>query len=266
MRKLPVLAAFTHALKSTKRNLPFAFHASWPWLLFLIPFNLYTNASFAYFDPTSMDPVKQAEIAKAMLIFYLTSTISMIIYASIGVTWHRYILQDVVPQGLARLRMDKTILRYVGNTLLIGIFALFSILPLAMLAGIILQIVGAPSNTVIPVYMSLAVMIALPVTYRFSLKLPAIAVANDHFRFGDAWNVTRGNMLQLVMLGVLVFAAMSAVGFGLNALESAVQWAAGQSALVLFDILRQLASWIVAIFTITMLTSLYGFFVENRDF
>jgi hypothetical protein len=33
-----------------------------------------------------------------------------------------------------------------------------------------------------------------------------------------------------------------------------------------FLLLRQVLAWVVAIFTITLLTSLYGYFVEKRDF
>jgi hypothetical protein len=202
MRKLPVLEALTHAVKSTWHNLPFALHASWPWLLMLIPLNLYFHQSMESFDPTTVDPVQQAEMAKAMLTFYAVSAVSMVIYSSIGVTWHRYILQDEVPQGAARLRLDATVWRYVGNTLLIGLMVVFGTLPLALIAMILLNIIGAPLPLLIPIYIGLALLVALPMTYRFSLKLPAIAVGNKHFRLGDGWNLTRGNMPNLIAMGL----------------------------------------------------------------
>lgn len=266
MRKLPVMAALTHALKSTWHNLPFAFHASWPWLLVLIPLNLYFNDGISDFDPTTTDPVKQAEMIKAVLTFYAVSAVSMIIYSSIGVTWHRYILQDEMPQGTARLRLDATVWRYVGNTLLVAVLVILSILPLAMIFSVALTMLGAPLQVVMPVYIALALLIALPVTYRFSLKLPAVAIGNKNFRFGDGWSITRGNMPQLIGLGVAVFAMLTALGFLLGGIEHVVQSVLGSTAVFIFNILRQLLAWIVAIFTITLLTSLYGFFVEKRDF
>jgi hypothetical protein len=266
MRKLPVIAAFIHALKSTWHNLPFAFQVSWPWMLFLIPFNLYFDAGFPDIDPTTTDPVKQLEIAKATLSFYALSVVSMIIYASIGVSWHRYILQDELPQGAARLRMDGTVWRYIGNTLMVAILAVFAVLPLAMIFSIVVQMLQMPLQALMPLYVALAVLIAMPVTYRFSIKLPAIAIGNKHFKFGDAWNATRENTPQLILLGVMVFAAMSILGIALGLVEQAVQTAMGEAGVFVFNVARHLATWIVAIFTITMLTSLYGYFVEKREF
>jgi hypothetical protein len=266
MRKLPVLAALSHALKSTWHNLPFALRVSWPWLVLLIPFSLYFTTDLPDLDPNTTDPAKQVEMAKAVLGFYATAAVSMIVYASIGVTWHRYILQDEQPRGLQSLRLDGTVWRYIGNTLLVALFAVFSIFPLAIIFSIVLQVLGAPIQAVMPFYIALAVLIALPVTYRFSLKLPAIAVGNKNFRFGDAWNVTRGSMPQLILLAGAVFLGVSLAGILLGLAEQGVQATLGDSGVFVFRILNQLISWIVAIFTITMLTSLYGFFVEKRDF
>jgi hypothetical protein len=266
MRKLPIIAALTHALKSTWHNLPFAFRMSWPWLVLLIPFNLYFTTGLPELDPSTTDPVKQAAMVKAVLGFYATAAVSMVVYASIGVTWHRYILQDEQPQGLKTLRLDGTVWRYVGNTLLVALLAVFSILPLAIIFSVLLQVISAPVQALMPFYIALAILIALPVTYRFSLKLPAIAVGNKSFRFGDAWNVTRGSMPQLILLGGIVFLGLSVAGLVLGLAEQGVQAALGASGVFVFNILSQIISWVVAIFTITMLTSLYGFFVEKRDF
>lgn len=266
MRKLPVIAAMSHALKSTWHNLPFAFHASWPWLVLLMPFNLYFTTDLPAFDPTTTDPAKQAEMTKAVLGFYASAAVSMIVYSSIGVTWHRYILQDEQPQGRERLRLDGTVWLYVGNTLLVAIFAVFSILPIAIIFSVLLQVLRAPVQVLLPLYVALAIAVALPVTYRFSLKLPALAVGNKNFRFGDAWNATRGNMARFALLGGCVFFCLSAAGFILAAVEHGIATTLGDFGQVIFSVMRQLISWIIAIFTITLLTSLYGFFVEKRDF
>jgi hypothetical protein len=266
MRKLPVLAAVTHALKSTWHNLPFAFQASWPWLLLLIPFNLYFDIGLVEFDPTTTDPVQQVQMAKAAISFYATAFVSMVIYASIGVTWHRYILQDEKPQGSAKLRLDGIIWRYVGNSLLVALFVVFSILPLAIIFSVLAVATGAPLPTLLPIYIALAILIALPITYRFSIKLPAIAIGNKNFKFGDAWNATRGNMPQLMLLGIAVFVILTVAGLLVGGVEHGLQSLRGDALNLAFAILRQLMGWLAAIFTITMLTSLYGFFVEKREF
>jgi hypothetical protein len=105
-----------------------------------------------------------------------------------------------------------------------------------------------------------------PLFYRLSVKLPAIAVGQPNFRFSDAWNATRGSMFPLFLLAVLTLLLVLGVGVILGAVEaillrtaiSGMEWVAA--------ILRQLVSWVFSIFTITILTSLYGYFVEKRDF
>ncbi len=266
MRKLPVQAAFTHAVRSTWNNLPFAFHASWPWLALFIPFSLYFDRAPLDFDPMTTDPVKQAEMAREVLVFYATALVGMVVYASIGVSWHRYILKDEVPQGTARLRLDRTVWRYVGNTILIALLVAFSILPFALIFSVVLAGLGKGPEALLPIYIGLAFLIAMPVTYRFSLKLPAIAVGNQQFRFGDAWNTTRGNMVRLALLGGLSFIMISIAGVILGLAEQGAQALMGPFVVWIFAVLRQIIAWVVAVFAITTLTSLYGFFVENREF
>ncbi len=247
MRKLPVISAFSHALKSTWHNLPFAFHASWMWLLILVPISMWAESRIPTLDPSidfkNLPPEQMMEFQKAALTFYLSMILSMVIYSSIAVNWHRYVLLDEVPMGSARLRLDKTVWRYVGNTILVFLMVVLLIMPLGLVFGILSIIAGGSHPALFAAYIAAVMLLALPATYRLSIKLPAIALEKQGFRFGDAWNASRGNMTQLILLGALAFAAVIAFGFALGSMEGLATRALGQSATWFFMLVRQLAGW-----------------------
>jgi hypothetical protein len=266
MRNLPVLAAFVHALKSTWHNLPFAFHVSWPWLLLLIPVRIWGDATVPNFDPLAATPEQQVEMNQFLLKTYVSGFASMVIYASIAISWHLYILKDEVPLGRARLRFDGMVWRYFGNSLLVILFASLALVPLVLAVSGFGLVAGLSPQGIVNSFVIVAVLVAIPVTYRLSVKLPAVALGRKDFKFADAWNATRGNTFQLIGLGVLsVFVALVA-GSVFGFLQDHVFSSASEFFRWPFLIVRHLAGWVLAIFAITLLTSLYGFFVEKRDF
>jgi hypothetical protein len=266
LRKLPVLPCFVHAVKSAWHNLRFAFTLSLPWLLVLVPLNVWAELRVPRFDPATVTPEQLAAMQGPLLQFYAATFVSMIIYASIAVMWHLYILRDEVPAGAARLRLDGVVWRYVGNTILIGLMIMLLLLPLALVMAGFAAVSGGISPALLAVYMAAFLIIAVPVFYRLSIKLPAIALGRRDFRFGTAWNVTRGNMTQLMLLGVLSLAAVALVGTVTGVVEDLLTRLGGEVVTGVFLVLRQLLGWALGLFGITMLTSLYGFFVEGRDF
>ncbi len=266
MRKLPILAAFIHAVKSTWHNLPFAFHVSWPWLLLLIPVSIWGETAMPTFDVLAATPAQQAEMNAFILKTYVSGFVSMVIYASIAISWHLYILKDEVPQGLSRLRFDRMVWRYFGNSILVVLFATLALFPLVLAMVGFGTMAGLSPQGIVNVVVVAAVLIALPVTYRMSVKLPAIALGRRDFTFGDAWNATRGNSLQLIGLGLMAVFVAVMTGMTLGLLQDAIGNFAGDVLKWPFVLIRQLAGWVLAVFAITLLTSLYGFFVEKRDF
>src|SRR5439155_22363973 len=96
-------------------NSGLAFHVRWRWMLVLLPINVageFYNFAHASADPEKIDP----GVAVASFVMLVAAGIA---FASIAVSWHRYILLTEVPEGLARLRLDETVWRYVGNFILI---------------------------------------------------------------------------------------------------------------------------------------------------
>ncbi len=262
MKSLPVAAAFSHAMRSTLDNLGFAFHLSWPWMLALFPIEIAGNL-YIWANDVGPPSVPNPKVIAAT---FIMGAASMIAFSSIAVSWHRYILGDELPQGLQRLRLDATVWRYAGNVLLIVLLLSLCIVPAVLAFGIVAAMFGN-SALVIIVPASLVLLLAIiPSSYRLSVKLPAIALERTEYGLRNAWADTRGNSWQLLGLALLYFllvlvAALVAggIGYGLGQLAGEI----GQSVSIAIQLV---VNWVVTILGVTMLTSLYGFFVEGREF
>lgn len=266
MRKLPVLGLLTHALRSVADNFRFAWHVSWPWLALLLPLNLAADFMLPNIDPQATDPEAIARNSQAALGYLALGALSMLVFSSIAVIWHRYILMDEVPQGMARLRLDKVVWRYFGNTLLVIVIVTAASIPLVALVSLATVLIGLGTGPAGGLTMAAAGLFAIPLSYRLMVKLPAIAIGNDGFTMREALAKTAGSSLQLCMAGVIVIIAALLIGALLAGLANLLGAGNDGAGAIAVSILQQLVGWLVTIFTVTFLTSLYGFFVEGRDF
>ena len=264
MRKLPVFEALGHAIRSTTDNLGFAFHISWPWMLMLLPItvagNIYLTLN-ATQDPKEVDP-------KSLFLVLLMTIPSVIAYSSIAVNWHRYILLDEVAEGWKRLRIDGIMWRYIGTA--IGIFLLMFLLGfiVGFIGGAALALFGATGQAKLVVaVIGYLILIAYIIvwSYRLSLKLPSIAIGRTNFTLRDAWKATVGNfwrILGVVLLFFLCLVFVALVMFVLTYLIGQL----GTLGLSVLIAIQVAVNWVATILGVTLLTSLYGFFVEGREF
>ena len=262
MRKLPVLDAFSHAFRSTINNLAFAFHASWPWMAVLLPVliagNLYVYAE------TGGNPEQQT--VGSVVTSFAIGVITMLAFASIAVSWHRYVLLDEMPEGIQRLRIDATVCRYFGNLLFISLMLGLACV-LAYILFLSLTFSRSGIGTIIAVPGMIAMLLfATNAFYRLGVKLPAIALGRHDFGLGDAWRITSGNFWQMVGLGILYFLLGAAAALIIGAIGYSLGMLGATLGIALSVSIQLVLQWMLTIFGITILTSLYGFFVENRNF
>jgi hypothetical protein len=270
LRILPVIPAVSHMWQSTINNLKFAFFAQWPW--FVVVAVAFTAMSFSNDlqfngDQAALEAELKAHPEKAAkFLFSMIAGIglAMLAFSSIAVSWHRYVLLDEVPQGLAALRVDSIVWRYFGNLVLLGLLMVVLALPLSLVPfGLFLS----TPTLGIAVLIAYMIFVMLPMLYRLSIKLPAIALGRQDFRMGDAWNVSKGNWWQIVGVGLLYSMASWALGLVLMAVATVLNAVFGPVIGFWFDIaLQTVVNWVFTVMGITLLTSLYGFFVEQRDF
>jgi hypothetical protein len=266
MRKLPVFGVFRHAFRSVTDNFAFAWHVSWPWLAVLVPVSLGVESLLPSVDPEAKDAAAVAANARAFLGLLALGVASMFVFSSIAVNWHRYILKDEIPQGWARLRADEVVWRYFGNTLLVILIVIAATAPVVIIVSLVSGLLALNMDAAGALTMAIAGCFAIPLFYRLMLKLPAIAVGNAGVTLRAALEKSAGSSLALCVAGAVIMAAIFLVGFLLAGIAGLLGAGSGGVAYVVASVLQQLISWVVTIFTVTFLTSLYGFFIEGRDF
>jgi hypothetical protein len=264
-RQLPVFAALAHVFRSAVGNCRFAFHASWPWLLVLAPPNIiydfYRLAQLPDLGKPTPDTVLLPGPFEVMMVLF-----SMFAFSSIAVNWHRYILLDQVPIGWARLRMDNTVWKYFGSTLLIMFGVGLTMVPILVLGGALAWLLGPVGSAIFPI-LGLAGLAATVVTfYRWSIKLPAIALGRADYKIANAMADTQGNFWQILGLAVLISIAVLAFLLVLLLMSAATIVSGNGLVIVLGLAVQVMANWFVTILSVTLLTSLYGYFAEKRDF
>jgi hypothetical protein len=260
-RKLPVLAAFTHAVRSVRTNMQFAVRISWPVYALLIP--LLVGGNILIMLLSGGNP--QSSPGTMSSITMLMAFVSLIAFSIIAVRWHRYILRDELPAGNSALSLEPEVWRYVLSVLLIGVIG-FALLVVAALVSSILSGGSADiSPRMIGLFAACLPFVGLALM-RLSVRLPAVALGRSDFSLANAWNATKGNfgaLLGMTLLNIAVFLALvvasELVSFGLATIDRTL-------GMIIGIILQLGINWILTLFNSSVLTSLYGFFVENRDF
>ena len=247
MRKLSPTKAISHALNSVWSYRHVAARIAVPWL----PVLLLCAIAQVYFGPP--DPMAD-ELTTPAVVQIITSIVSILVISAMSVRWHRFILLDEVSHGI---RLDGSSLRYFGNYFLLLLAMAFPFL----LAVVMLVLLPAAMTFVVP-----GLLLLWGIIMRLSVKLPAVALGNRGYSLRDAWAVTSGNFWPC--LGVLILNGM--ILFGGLLVLLLVAGAIAQVQPLLADVFAMVASLVLqlayAFINASVLTSLYGYFVERREF
>jgi hypothetical protein len=256
MRQLPVLATLKHAFESVWLNRMVALRMSWIWYIIVaLVLAFSTQLTSSRGTPSPEEPQ-----AGFFLVDALTLLLVLLVNSSFAVHWHRYILLDEVPGMFDTFRLDGKVWRYFGNSLLIMLALIVPSIAIAI-PFVFIAAVFAPQLAALG--SAIGVIFVVSVGFlRLGLKLPAIALGVIDYRFTDAWRASAGNSARiaaifLITLSIALLAAAIIAGLSLS----------GSFIGVVLGFLLQLAvNWFLTFFMITLLTSLYGFFVQDRDF
>ena len=97
-------------------------------------------------------------------------------------------------------------------------------------------------------------------------KLPAVALGRTDFGFREAWNVSEGNFWPLAAVFALNAAAVLVSALVLLTIIAAFERIAPLGGAILGIALMAIFQLFYTVFNASIFTSLYGFFVERRDF
>ena len=269
MQKLPVFKIFGDMLDSVIENLSAALRMSWPWLLVLFPIRL-AGDLYLFFEGISKSKPMPTQIWTIMGVTYTVALLTAIAFASIAVNWHRFILRSELAEGGQRLRLDGLVWRYffVG----LGIAVMVGLILTAFVFGAgLLGAVFAMASTALAVVVGTIVglpllLLVFGISARWSVKLVAIALGNKEYSLSDAWRITTGNTWRLAGLEFLFIFAILLIGlinFGASYVAGIAESALVAAAVAAVSVI---VGWFSTLMGITMLTSVYAFFVEKRVF
>ncbi len=183
-------------------------------------------------------------IIAATLIFVVLWTV---------VAWHRFVLLEEVPQGwLPELNRDR-MLAYFGQGILIWLLAIGVLIPVGFLfyllqtinAGVLAFIIA------VPLFLFLGVL-----WLSVSIILPAAAIGKP-LKVREALEATYGAGVSLLLLLLLV-------GLLQGGLELLTTWTA-QANTVLSGIVSLIFSAFLGVLNVSILTTLYGHYIEGRS-
>jgi len=195
---------------------------------------------------------QQSEVAQGVLIF---STLWFVAVATllvlwVLVAWHRFILLEEAPtRFLPPFHFDR-MLAYLGYVLLVSLLvvlpSLALVTPLIMMSQIgVLAFVG----------MGVVYVCAGIVFFRLSVILPASAIDRP-LSLSQAWQATSGSFF-----GFLILLIVSVV------FQTAINWLVEAFSFIpmLHFALSVLVSALLGLINVSILTTLYGVFVEKRE-
>ena len=254
MNKLPAFQTIKHALKAVFQFRNAGTRIALSWILIL--------AAVRIFDRYFFGAPNSADAPAGIMTFQPTEIIiaafNVVVFSSIAVNWHRYILLDEVTPPEKIFRLDRLVWNYAGRTMLI---MLVTLVPIAILSTAVLAFL--PNLRVL---LFIPLVIAGIYIMRMSVALPAIALERKDFGIAAALQVTQGNNLQFAaLLGLNALIFMATLLLTLIVL-SVVGSVSDMAARIVAIVLSVPIGLFLSLFSVSLLSSLYGFFAEKRKF
>lgn len=252
------LEIFSHSLRQVTGNLDGAIRVS------ALPYAVQFLANVVLLGPAAMagqaDPAAafSAEGGPSIVLVLLNLVVTLVASIWMAVAWHRYILKNESPTGFVPNFNGNRILAYFLRSL--GIAVLFIVLAIPL--GIVAALIAAPffSMTGPGVIGMLIIMVITYVplavlAYRLSTSLPAMAL-DEGGSFLSGWDATKGEngaIAVLAVISVLLMFVGSMIGIFVF------------SKLLILSLAWAFAfNWLVAMVGVSILTTLYGHYIEKR--
>jgi hypothetical protein len=166
------------------------------------------------------------------------------------VAWHRFILLAEYPQGWVPMLRTDRMLSYIGHSLWLGLVMMGLMLPLFLVVGVI----GGLVPLIVTIVSVVVIVAANVVFFRLSTILPAAAIGKP-LTLKAAWAGTEGSSVTILILVLILGAAQFALQLLLGLLLLAP---------VIGAVLMVLGTVVSGLVNISVLTTLYGYYIEKR--
>ncbi|MFT4148743.1 MAG: hypothetical protein QM656_00990 [Paracoccaceae bacterium] len=193
-------------------------------------------------------------------VFSLASLLSLAVSIAVSlwmaVAWHRFVLLDERPAGFVPPWKGDRMVAYFLNGLGYGLVIIIAGVIWATIVGLALRPVLAGSAVLTVIVMALLVQLPiLTVALRLATALPGAAVG-DARGFLAGWKATEGHTADIAVLAVIAVLANLALAL-LGGLLFGRFW-------ILAAAWQFVAGWLLTMIGISILTTLYGHYVQGR--
>jgi hypothetical protein len=209
-------------------------------------------------DPVAMQ-TQMLDGSFSWPLYALTMVLLLLLALWIAVGWHRYVLSNEQPAFVPKLYLDR-VMGYFGKTLLIGLL----VLPVALLFGMIVGFALGPlfqgQIMAQPFWAALifGLLVYVPVgtvAMRLSAALPGVALQPGVSVF-TGWRATEGHTFTI--MGVVVISVLCSLVLTLPTL---MLFAPLSVPALIWQFVTQ---WVSVMVGVSILTTLYGHYVEGR--
>ncbi len=169
------------------------------------------------------------------------------------VAWHRFVVLEEYPAGWLPIVHKEPMLSYLGRSLLLGLLCIAVAAPFYFSFG---QMAISHSVEAFSMFTLAMTFAASLLMYRLVVALPAAAIG-ERLSFFEAFSITKGATGAIAVLLVIVFL----LGFAVDqvvAVVSRVSALAGH-------VLSFSCSSVLVVLHVSILTTLYGHYVEGRS-
>lgn len=234
---------FLHSLRMVLNNLGTALRVSL--VLYLLP-ALAQILLFRSYEGAAAGTIPG--VSGSSLIVLVISLLSSL---WIAVGWHRYVLTGEEPRGWLPAWHPSEMISYFWRSLLIGLLV-FAVMMVAM---IVVMVLGSLARSLLGILAFGLVGLASYIFFRVALVLPAAALGRP-MPLRTSWQATREDSASIVALALIVIG-----GSLLMELPALIDGDRGSVVNLVYGLV---VNWFATIIGVSMLTTLYGHFIEDR--
>ena len=211
---------------------------------------------YAFLNPPQMMEFDGVEVPfmdpSTILPTILFGLLAIVASLWIAVAWHRFALTGEMAAGWVPQFHGPEILGYLGRSILIGVLVVVAIFVVSIPVGIISF--GLPGLAGL---MTLVLIgIGAYLFFRLGVMLPAAALGVP-LTLSKAWNDTKGESGTILTLALIVVGASIVIQLP--------SWFNDDPSSVINLVYSLVVNWFATIIGISVLTTLYGHFVERRS-
>jgi hypothetical protein len=241
---------FTHSVRLVFSNLDQALRVS------LVLYLVQAASQVALFiNPPDYETIEGIQVAVPtagmVLQTLVLSILAVIASLWIAVAWHRFVLEEEYPNGWLPQWHGANMLGYLGRSILLALIIALGVTVASIPFGILF--VAVPGLVgLLPILM---IGLGAYLFFRMAVMLPAAALGQK-MKLLEAWEATRNETGTLLMLTVIVVAAALLIQ-----LPSILHNNPGSVINLVYGLV---VNWFATIIGISLLTTLYGHFIEKR--